>query len=357
MKYLKNRLFIAAFFSLMIVSCSPSKNIEVSKSTSTQSGPQTLIYSLPKTRLDISISVTKVTTIAGPYAAYAQKFLNITGAPVTDSEVYEISGVKINPVNEPDPDQFYSVSFKSYPSNLDKLFTMTQHGLMLNLENSWNSLSREFPSKHQGSGIAFERSIYDPMITEDVDTLYKTILTDASFVKVPIYKKSLEIKKEEDKAQDMANLILKLRKRKLKLMMGEYEYHPDGAALKVINEELGKQEQELMSHFIGKKITETKTYEYSLTPSGTVSKEILWFSEEAGISDAPKSGLNAISATVTIKENGLPAGEMKGKVTNNIYFRSPVMSQVNVKLGSTVLAEAKVPVYQAGKIQQLPVMP
>ncbi|NJK94611.1 MAG: DUF4831 family protein [Bacteroidales bacterium] len=234
---------------LIFFSCTPYNKIDVARSSATGGGPQTIIYSLPKTRIDINIQVTRTTTKAGPYAAYAEKYLTLKDVPVSDSETYEISNISIAPVNEPDPEQFYAITFKTYPANLDRLFAMTNQGLMLDLQNNWKGVSREIPSSQKE--IAFPRSIYEPNIEEKTDTFYKTILTDASFVKVPIYKKSMDIKKEEDKAKDMADLILKLRKRRLKLMMGDYDYHPDGGALKVIVEELGKQEEELMSHFTG----------------------------------------------------------------------------------------------------------
>jgi hypothetical protein len=360
MKYLKSRVLPFSLLMFLIISCVPSQNIEVSKTAANSGGPQTLVYCLPLTRIGIDVAVTKITTKAGPYAAYAQKYLSLAGAPLTDSEVFEISGVSIIPVNEPDPDQFYAVTFKNYPSNLDKLFSMTQQGLMLDLEKSWSSFSGQVPSK-QTKSVVFQNTIIDPVIIEKVDTLYKTILTDASFVKVPIYKKSLNIKNEEDKAKDMAETILKIRKRRLKLMMGEYDYHPEGEALKVIVKELNKQEEDLMSNFVGIKMRETRRFTYSFTPNGNVSKELLWFSEQNGVSEAAKGGYNAISATFTVKENvALPVDSKtaeKTKAANSIYFRSPAITQVSVKIGNNILADTKVPVFQAGKIQQLPVMP
>lgn len=360
MNCLKNRFLPLLLLLLFITSCATSQNIEVSKSASNIGGPQTLIYCLPLTRVQIDVAVTKVTTIAGPYAAYAEKHLSITGAPLANSDFFEISGVKILPVNEPDPDQFYAVTFKSYPSNLDKIFSMTQQGLMLDLENAWKPVSNQIPSK-KGKPVMFENTVIEPVITEDIDTLYKTILTDASFVKVPIYKKSLDIKNEEDKAKDMADLILKIRKRRLKLMMGEYDYHPEGEALKVIVKELNKQEAELMTNFTGKQIRETRRFTYSFVPGSSVSKELLWFSEQNGVSETAKGGFNAVSATFVVKESIASSADTKDaektKAANSIYFRAPVISQVSVKIGSNILADAKVPLYQAGKIQQLPVKP
>jgi len=243
---MKQKVFYPIFSFLVIFACSPSQNLETYKTQAELSSSQTLIYSLPKTRIDIAIEVTKTVIKKGPYAEYANKYLTLTDVPTVDSELFEISKVGIVPLNEPDPSQYYAISFKQYPANLDKLFAFTQQGLMLDLQNSWRSVYQKFPSLNSGSNNPFEKSIYEPNIEEHIDTLYKTILTDSSFMKVPIYKKSMQIKNEEDKAKDMAELILKLRKRRLKLMMGDYDYHPDGSALKVINYELAKQEEELL---------------------------------------------------------------------------------------------------------------
>lgn len=354
---LRNKVLIFSLAVLSLTSCMTSRNIEVSKASSITGDSKTIIYSLPKTRMDIDVAVTRTITKAGPYAAYADKYLSLKGAPQTDMEVYELAGVKIVPVNEPDPEHFYAVTFRSYPSNIDRLFSMTQQGLMLNPDNAWKDIATNFPSRHSKPEVLFETTIREANISENVDTFYKTILTDASFVKVPIYKKSLEIKTEEDKAKDMADLILKIRKRRLKLMMGEYDYHPEGAALEVIVRELAKQEEELMSNFTGKKISETKHYTFTLNPAGSVSKELLWFSDDKGVSLSPRSGANAVSASVVMKESAAPASENNkaGKLVNSLYFRSPVMTRVNVKIGETVLASASIPVYQAGEISVLPV--
>jgi hypothetical protein len=354
---LKNKVLIFSVAVLSFTSCMSSRNIEVSKASSVEGGLRTIIYSLPKTKLDIDVAVTRILTKAGPYASYADKYLSLKGVPSTDAEVFEISAVKIVPVNEPDPDQYYAVTFRNYPSNIDRLFSMTSQGLMLNPGNAWEAVANDFPVSHSKPDVLFGTTIREPNISEKVDTLYKTILTDASFVKVPIYKKSLEIKTEEDRAKDMAELILKIRKRRLKLMMGEYDYHPEGAALEVIVRELAKQEEELMSNFIGKKVSETKHYSFSFTPAGSASKELLWFSEDKGALSSPAAGANAISVSVMMNDSAAPAGENKkaGKLVNSLYFRSPLMTQVTVKLGQTILSGATIPVYQAGEIRELPV--
>ena len=85
MNCLKNKILFSSLLLLSIVSCSPYQKIEVAKSASNIGGPQTLIYSLPKTRVDIEIAITKITTKAGPYAAYAEKYLTLSGATLSNS--------------------------------------------------------------------------------------------------------------------------------------------------------------------------------------------------------------------------------------------------------------------------------
>jgi hypothetical protein len=343
----------------LLSSCAYSQKIEVSKATSLTGDPHTLIYSLPKTRIDINFIITKTTVKAGPYAAFADKYLSLGDVPTTDSENFEIANVSLQPVSEPDPDNYYAVTFKSYPSNLDKIFSMTSQGLMLDLQKSWKEVSKEFPSQYKSSDNPFEKGILEPNIEEKTDTLYKTILTDASFVKVPIYKKSVVVKTDEDKAKLMADQILKVRKKRLKILTGDSEYHPDGTAAKVILEELMKQEEEYLTYFKGKQLFQTLTYSYSFNPAGSFSKELFWFNSSKGVFDNATPSANAVSFSLSSPDVPTPADSRtkpSEKVTNSIYFRVPVLSQAVVKIGTTKLAEAKIPVYQTSAIKVMPLM-
>lgn len=355
----KNNFVTFALFVFLFSSCAYSQKVEVSKTTSLTGDPHTLIYSLPKTRIDINFTVTKTTIKAGPYAAFAEKYLSLGSVPEADSQIFEITNVSLQPFSEPDPDNYYAVTFKSYPTNLDKIFSMTSLGLMLDLQKSWNEVTKEFPSQYESAGNPFEKAILEPNIVEKTDTLYKTILTDASFVKVPIYKKSVVVKTDEDKAKLMAEQILKIRKKRLKILTGDSEYHPEGVAAKVILEELAKQEEEYLTYFKGKQLTQNFTYSYSFNPAGSVSKELFWFNNTKGLFDSATQGANAVSFSLTSPDVSSPADsrtKQAEKITNSIYFRVPIMSQAVVKIGNIKLTEAKIPVYQAGAIKVMPLM-
>ncbi|NJK98561.1 MAG: DUF4831 family protein, partial [Bacteroidales bacterium] len=80
---------------------------------------------------------------------------------------------------------------------------------------------------------------------------------------------------------------------------------------------------------------------------------------DKGVSEGSRQGANAVSASVSVKETVALDANAKpdAKSTNSLYFRSPVTAHIQIKTGNTLLAEAKVPVYQAGQVQLLPVMP
>src|SRR6266540_5470136 len=105
----KNKIAGLTLFIFLLSSCAYSQKIDVSKATSLTGDPHTLIYSLPKTRIDINLTVTKTTIKVGPYAAFAEKYLSLGVVPTTDSEVFEITDVSLQPASEPDQDNYYAV--------------------------------------------------------------------------------------------------------------------------------------------------------------------------------------------------------------------------------------------------------
>lgn len=338
---------------LLAASCTPSQHIEVTKSQQVQGTPQTIIYSLPQTRLDITIEATKTTIIRGPYAEYAQKYLNIADAPLNNQETYEISSITIVPAFEPDPALAYAITYKQYPENLEKLFALTSQGLILFPKQEFGAVTEIKTSKVPETNVPFDDNLYEPNISEKVDTLYKTILTDSSFVKIPVIKKSVSAKNQEDRAKEMANVLLKLRKRRLKLMLGEYEYHPDGPALKVLSQELAKMEEQYLSLFTGKRIVEKQKYQYTLFPEQRTSKDLCWFSPVSGISEVSKPNSKPIRLELSVKQAETSPVASAEKVTDALYYRIPNMADVSVTIGTEVFTRTRIPVYQAGKIISL----
>jgi hypothetical protein len=180
-------------------------------------------------------------------------------------------------------------------------------------------------------------------------------MTDSTIVKIPVVKKQTQVKTIDDFAKEAAVNLIKTRKRKLKMLRGEYDFHPDGEALKVMIELLTKQEEHFYALFAGEKHTETMHYTYSFIPQPEkMSKELCYFSSEKGIQESSIPGASLVSVQLT-KEQEPVKGVVPDKGKNVLYVRIPVQTLVYVKVKNENLAAGSFPVYQFGAIQVFPV--
>src|SRR4030042_6562239 len=95
-----------------------------------------LLYALPRTGLHVTLEITRVINKKGPYAEYAQKYLGLTNVPLSDSETWQFSGANFKPINEPDPEYYYSIYFKTFPENINLLLALDNRGILINSNES-----------------------------------------------------------------------------------------------------------------------------------------------------------------------------------------------------------------------------
>lgn len=336
-----------------MASCSITRNIELAKSENAQNiKPQSLIYALPQTGVAVTLQITKTTIKKGVYAEYASRFLNLANVPQTDSETYSISQVSIDSKIEADPSQYYAITYKTYPENLNKLLAVTNQGVVLDFASAWKKLSTETLPPLKKSEPVLDPYLLEETVREKVDTFYKTIMTDSSIVKIPVYKKQSQPKTIEEFAREAANELIKTRKRRLKILRGEYEFHPDGEALKVMSALLSRQEDHYMALFIGTKQVDTSTFHFSFTPQqDLLSKELGYFSVDKGFS---VSGSGLPLTVQLAKAPGVIKSVVPLKVKNQLYIRVPVQTLVTVSLKNEIISSGLLPVYQFGHIQAIP---
>lgn len=343
--------YVLFIISLFVFTCASAQNIEVFKKTENKPiTKQSFIYALPQTSINITLEVSKTTIIKGPYAEYAQKYLKITNVPLKDSSSWSISNIKVNPQKEADPLQLFVITFKKFPEHLRQLFSLTSNGIVLDFEKA--SLRTKILSQDP-------EHLFDPFLTEElnkekIDTFYKTVMTDSSFVRIPVFKKEIQAKTTEDIVKETALEITKTRKRKLKILRGEYDFHPDGDALKVMITELDKYEEQLMQMFTGKKIIEKQYYTFTIVPQqDNLNTELCRFDKEKGIQTAKTSGGSAVTLQLT-REQEPAKGINPDKAKNMLYLRAPIMSNVMVKLDNKNLSTVRIPIYQFGPVVSMP---
>jgi hypothetical protein len=351
-------ILVISIGAFLMVGCQPaSKLIVQSASGDIKTSSSGFFYSLPRTVLEVKLEVKHEIYIPGPYCQFAAKFLGIEGVRPERKEDWTIASECINSYSESDPEHILYAGFSAGKPIVPELLTLTKNGLVFSPAATFPSvINQTLENSSLKDNIWFTDLSMDNFYAQKTDTLYKTVLRDSTFVKIPVLKKEEIQKTEELKAKEAATTLLKLRKRRLKLLSGEYNFITEGAALEVTVRELGKMEQEYLSLFIGKQFTEVHFYKNFVVPAINSESQIMWrFTKERGIMPSEsKAGLPIILNLHRVKDNNQPELSIT-PVENSLYFRIPENTTVDLLMDNKKLVESRIPIYQFGKIQIMPV--
>ena len=173
-----------------------------------KAGDYAMYYSLPRTVFDIEIVVDKKITKPGPFAAYADRFLGLSGVPTRESVVYSIVEVRVNTHSEKDPAQMYRIETEGKP--VGARVSLTADGLIrgINLPVSPDvAVSQEAIQRLSERQFDFPKftDLTLRKSTEPIpDTIYRLVRTDTSFIKIPI------IRLEENQKSQCSLFFLRL---------------------------------------------------------------------------------------------------------------------------------------------------
>jgi hypothetical protein len=358
---MKRIICIATFMSFLISGCVTIEQVVTTPVNKSIMGtPAGYYYSIPRTVLRIDIRVRHTIFIPGPYASFAAKYLGIPDVPRTIKNEWTIMGADITSGIESDPQLLFCVQPALSSIIMPSLSALEKQGFVLapgmvyspqTSDTSTNNYSEVNP-------LTFTDLSSSRYFSEEIDTLYKTVMKDSKYVRIPTVRKLIEQKSPELKAQEAANFIIKIRKRRFKLFSGQYAYMPEGSALEVTVRELNKLEDAYLSLFIGKQITEDKTLSYFYIPdksTGGRADVLCRFSDDAGI--FPASGKKGQPLLIRVlDENTLSdtVGVNPRKITQALYYRMPGNAFVSLSFGEQVISQSRVSLAQFGPLITLP---
>jgi len=314
------------------------------------------IYALPRTVLNIAVEATRTTVIPGPFHEYAGKYLSIRNVPDSEKIEWDISGIKIDIHNEADPDYYYSVSNNNAGALDQMLAYLAGENLILSpdrfyVEYAFSEIDTSGRNEILYRDVSVKRNFYFGN-----DTTYKRTFIDSAYVKVPVIRKQLVKKTLEEKAEEAANYIIKIRKRRFKLVSGQYDQIPDGEAMAIAVEKLDNTENEYLSLFTGKKYIDrfSKTFQYVPDGSRQVSKEILFrFSGNEGFIDSKSAKgipviieIEDLDRTVQLEDLSISGQELM--TGNNMPVRLPDLAEIRIMEGTRLINSTKIPVFQYG---------
>ncbi len=362
--FLMNKLLYFISLTVFFASCTSIQvvNVKYAKKIS----KNYMVYALPRNVLAIDIEVAETRIMRGPYFEYAEKYMGIQNVPITNKSEFYISSSDIAISAEPDSSNYYFVFPKC--SKKIKNINLTDNGILLSINSqnsSYNlpSLSKNATSnQHPFPANIFTTLSQNDYIKEKIDTVWKQVKVDTSWVRVPTQKKTIEAATFEDQAKEAAHHIMRLRKRLFKLMSGAYNKLPEVKSIDVIITELRKEEEEYLSLFIGKTFTRKYSYRFLYYPTieNCGKREVLAFlNPEKGLF-AEKSA-KSFPLVIELNRNGnlsqLDTAISKYKKASSkqgIVYRIPEMATVNISIGNNALLEKQFPIAQFGILNNLP---
>ena len=257
----------------------------------------TMAVADPSTTIVVDVTVEKEQTVVGPYARYAQKYLDVRGSLV-EKTTYTVVDAQ--------------------------LAIMTCEAVLS-------------PSEVAPASVAVQSHL-NP---------------EAEFAKVLPDRMSLSPMSVEDAAAQAAQAIFTLRKKRVDLITGDAGENVFGGGLKDALDALDAREQMLLELFLGKKITTRTTKRFIVPLNGTTaSYTIAKISASMGLQSATAPDgddvkLNLNPSGTTPQFEAMQEADPRDKTAINVRLADNVTCTVTA--GGGVVGEATLPVFEFGR--------
>ena len=256
-------------------------------------------YVTPLSTVAVDVTVRKEQIITGPYARYAQKYFGVI-APLSDKTSYDI------------------VSVSLAVSGRDKSAVS----------------ARELSDAHDITLVSHTDNTLD----------FPKILPD---------RRSTTTLSPENAAAAAAKTVFDIRNRREELIMGDYSDTVYGAGLQTALDRMDKMENDYLELFFGKKIVETYTVRYYVTPSADdTTATICRFREDSGL--LPAGDLSGEPIVLECRPQGVaiskypPKRHTRAPKSDEREYAVPDIVTCRVMIGKQQLADAELPIFQYG---------
>lgn len=306
------------------------------------------VYFLPKTAIDVIITVEKITTTPGDLCKYADRYMRLTNVPDAEETHYELQSITTAYAGIADENKAFHIRFSTKSIAPNVLLSSDGTLLAINTDNPYSE-EADLAETRIVEGEAIDAT---PYMTEDM-------LAAGSKARL---------------ADLVAREIYDIRDSKSSLLRGESDYMPaDGEGLKLMVNNLQRQEDALMQLFSGVTIREKITRIYRFVPVGNTSKAVVArFSRKLGLLDTDDLAGNPLfidvrslstqNAAVTA-EDGINTGEeilpdqqaafRKSKSYEGVMYNIPAKATVKVYNTNKVFVDEKTSLAQFGSLETL----
>ena len=225
-----------------------------------------ITYSLPETRIEVTIGADCITKTPGEFSKYAERYLRIKNSISKSESYWEMRELKVESNGKPNPEKMYTIKLVngSTASNI----SVNDKGIIegINIEPEKGGTTE------QVNNGAIKTNDNTSARTDASQYMTEEMLTATSTAKL---------------AELVAKEIYTIRESKLAITRGLSENMPkDGLSMQLILGELNKQESALTEMFTGRTDTVHYEFKYTLEPKAgcDTTKAVLFrFSRKLGI--------------------------------------------------------------------------
>ena len=303
---------------------------------------QTVTYSLPQTTVTVEVDAVPESFFAGPYAAYAKRFLGIDVREVDGSRCF-VREVRLVTRVESDPQARFSVDTKGVE---DRFLALTSQGLV-SFQDKLEAGDLIWRFNPQPEADFSARGVTAQTRTE-TRTVWKEVETDTAFVRVPVEEAFQVQKTVEMKAQEAADMVLKARRERFNISTGNTDATFSGEALGAAIAELDRVEKEYLTLFTGYTVAREQSGSFDVIPSsGTRKHQYPAFrlnGKEGIVTDGPGTIYYLEFTPDEISDAQASVKDTK----NVVHYRIPAGCNVRLTSGGRTLFESRIPVYQLG---------
>lgn len=299
-----------------------------------------VVYYLPKTVINVNVTVEKTTYTPGELCQYAERYLRISNISDKEDVQYAIKEVTITPSAIANTEKPYHIRFAT--NSVAPFVQLDESGILL--------------------AINTEQAI--PATDEQAPATDAKVLTPRSFMT----EEMLITGSKAKMAELVAKEIYSIRESKSLLLRGQNDNMPkDGEALRIILDGINEQEQALMQLFVGTTVSELTTLTFQVIPESNIEHLLLGrFSRKLGV--LHKDDLGGAPLYIDIKgkqvavatPDTMVTASKKNKLTSKskakldgLVYNLPGKATVKVYNNTTTLAETTMPLAQFGTSETL----
>jgi len=290
--------------------------------TATKANDYAMVYTLPTTRLAVTIEAEMTVKRPGEFYKYAKKYLNINNPITTESRTATLKSATVTTFGSPDTDERYAVQFKNGTAPY-MILSADNIPLAINTEKTLKADARPLPEAIPAPPTPLETKAARQVVSEEM----------------------MQSQSTAKRAELAAAALFAIRQTRSDLITGQAEQTPpDGKSLQLMLDNLEAQEQALMAMFVGTTAVSTDVATFNVTPDDDISRMVVArISATDGIVDANDLSGAPVYLDLTVTSRGqLPVNEKGEELAfpkNGLAYCIPGVANVKITYDGKIYFE------------------